>query len=94
MSAISQTIKREDSSLLLRELTSRELEVLSWISKGLRNQTIAEILCVDPKTVERHINSIYSKLDLGSESRHARVSAVMLYLKATGQLSGEDSGQE
>ena len=80
----------EAKSALLKELTPRELEVLSWMAKGYRNNTIAEILCLEPKTVERHINSIYSKLATSSESRHARVNAVTLYLKATGMLPAED----
>lgn len=85
---------QDPSATFLKELTARELEVLSWMSKGFRNLTIAEVLCVDPKTVERHINSIYSKLSLASESKHARVSAVMLYLRATGQLPAEDFMRE
>lgn len=85
---------QDPSATFLKELTPRELEVLSWMSKGFRNQTIAEVLCVDPKTVERHINSIYSKLSLSSESKHARVSAVMLYLRATGQLPADDLMRE
>ncbi|MDP2953047.1 MAG: response regulator transcription factor [Chloroflexota bacterium] len=78
-------------STLLKELTSRELEVLSWLAKGYRNDTVAEVLGLEPKTVERHINNIYSKLNDGTaQSRHARVRAVMLYLRATGQLLAED----
>jgi DNA-binding NarL/FixJ family response regulator len=74
----------------LKELSPRELEVLSWIAKGYRNNTIAEILFLEPKTVERHINNIYTKLDNHSDSRHARVAAVRMYLKATGQLPVEE----
>ncbi len=78
----------------LKDLTSRELEVLSWMSKGMRNNTIAEVLCLDPKTVERHINNIYSKLDSNVEARHPRVHSVMLYLKATGQMPNAEAGEE
>ncbi len=80
----------ESKTAFLKELTHRELEVLSWMAKGYRNATIAEILCVDPKTVERHINSIYSKLNMVTNSKHPRVSSIMLYLRATGQLPQED----
>ena len=80
----------EAKTSFLKELTHRELEVLSWMAKGYRNGTIAEVLCVDPKTIERHINSIYSKLNMATESKHPRVSAIMLYLKATGQLPYDD----
>ncbi|MCL0037309.1 response regulator transcription factor [Dehalococcoidia bacterium] len=79
----------DSRTAFLKDLTPRELEVLSWMAKELKNSTIADILCVDPKTIERHINSIYSKLNgTWSEDKHPRVSAIMLYLKATGQLSG------
>jgi len=79
----------------LKDLTHRELEVLSWMAKELKNTTIADILCVDPKTIELHINSIYSKLNgTWSDARHSRVSAIMLYLKATGQLSYDDAERD
>ncbi|MDY6912291.1 MAG: response regulator transcription factor [Chloroflexota bacterium] len=79
----------EAKSAFLKEFTQRELEVLGLMAKGYRNAMIAEILSVDTKTVERHINSIYSKLDMSSEIKHPRVSATMLYLRATGQLPGD-----
>lgn len=83
----------EVKTTFLKELTHRELEVLSWMAKGYKNGTIAEVLCVDPKTIERHINSIYSKLNMVTESKHPRVNAIMLYLRATGQLHGDDCGE-
>ena len=75
----------------LKELSPRELEVLSWMAKGYRNGTIADVLCLEPKTVERHINSIYSKLSTNLESKHQRVHAVTMYLKATGLLPAGDT---
>ncbi len=78
----------EAKASALRELSARELEVLNLMAKGCKNETIAEILCVEHKTVERHINSIYSKLGTNSEAKHQRVHAVMLYMQATGQLPG------
>lgn len=80
----------DSKAAFLKELTPRELEVMSWIAKGYRNDTIAEVLCLDPKTVERHINSIYSKLGNTPESKHPRVHAATLYLRATGQLPAQD----
>lgn len=73
-------------SALLKELSPRETEVLSWMAKGYRNGTIAEVLCLEPKTVERHINSIYSKLEQCPDGKHPRVHAVTLYMRATGIL--------
>ena len=43
-------------------LTSREGEVLSWLSKGKTNRDIAQILGLSPRTVDKHLEQIYSKL--------------------------------
>ncbi len=75
----------------LKGLTRRELEVLSWMAKELRNTAIADVLCVDPRTVKSHINAIYRKLSRGVDSGHPRISAITLYLTAIGQLSGNES---
>ena len=73
----------------LKELTRRELEVLSLIAKACTNQTIAGILYIQPRTVEHHINGIFSKLGFANDTpQHARVQAVLAYLKATGQNQG------
>ena len=80
----------ENRANLLKKLTHRELEVLSWMEKGYRNQTIADVLDVDVKIIERHTNSIYSKLNMETNSKHPRVSSILLYLKATGQLPDYD----
>ncbi|MBM3934370.1 MAG: response regulator transcription factor [SAR202 cluster bacterium] len=74
----------------LKDLTKRELEVLALVAKACTNQTIASILYIQPRTVEHHINSIFSKLGISPENgQHARVQAVLAYLKATGQSRGE-----
>jgi DNA-binding NarL/FixJ family response regulator len=79
----------ETYSAFLKELSPREMEVLSWMAKGYRNITIAEVLCLEPKTIERHINSIYSKLGGAPDSKHPRVYAITLFLRAAGLLSPE-----
>lgn len=78
----------------LKQLTTRELEILSLLSQGYTNSAIAETLYIDIKTVEHHLNSIYSKLkaDAGYNDKHLRVSAARLYLETTGDLyQREDS---
>jgi DNA-binding response OmpR family regulator/DNA-binding CsgD family transcriptional regulator len=50
-------------------LTSRESEVLSWLSKGKANRDIAQILGLSPRTVDKHLEQIYAKL--GVENRTA-----------------------
>jgi DNA-binding NarL/FixJ family response regulator len=72
----------------LNQLTARELEILSLLSKGYTNSSIAGALYIDVKTVEHHINSMYSKLRTAADfnNRHPRVSAARIYLEATGEL--------
>jgi DNA-binding CsgD family transcriptional regulator/tetratricopeptide (TPR) repeat protein len=45
-------------------LTSREAEVLQFVSLGWTNIEIADRLFLSPKTIERHLSSIYGKLDV------------------------------
>ena len=72
----------------LNQLTTREAEILSLLAKGYTNSAIAEALYIDIKTVEHHINSMYSKLRTSAEfnNKHPRVSAARIYLEATGEL--------
>jgi len=70
------------SSAGLKQLTKQELRILAEMAHGLDNQGIAESLMIERSTVENHINSIYSKLDIGQEpGHHLRVEAVLRFLK-------------
>jgi DNA-binding NarL/FixJ family response regulator len=80
----------DGKATFLKDLSPRELEVLSWMAKGYNNSTIADVLCLEPKTIERHINGIYNKLGATPESKHGRVHAITMYLRATGALPAED----
>jgi DNA-binding NarL/FixJ family response regulator len=74
----------------LKDLTRRELEVLSLMAKACTNSTVASILYIQPRTVEHHINSIFSKLGIAPETgQHARVQAVLAYLKTSDQVQHE-----
>jgi len=72
----------------LKQLTARELEILNLLSQGYTNSAIAQTLFIDIKTVEHHLNSMYSKLKTDPEfnSKHLRVSAAKLYLETMGDL--------
>ena len=62
-------------------LTPREREVLAAIAEGLNNGAVADRLVLSEKAVAKHINSIFSKLDLAFEEQsHRRVKAVLLWL--------------
>jgi DNA-binding NarL/FixJ family response regulator len=65
-------------------LSARELEVLSEMSRGHNNAAIAASLFIGQRAVEKHINSIFSKLGVGlDDESHPRVRAVLLYLSGS-----------
>jgi DNA-binding NarL/FixJ family response regulator len=73
---------RADSPLAT--LSERELDVLRLMAEGRTNSAIAKELFVSPKAVEKHIASIFGKLDLPGDQtvNHRRVLAVLAYLRA------------
>jgi DNA-binding NarL/FixJ family response regulator len=67
----------------LAELTPRETEVLAEVAQGKNNAAIASGLHLTERAVEKHINSIFSKLGLTEEAAvHRRVRATLIYLAA------------
>lgn len=66
-----------DQTLLQRafNLTSREAEVLLWLSRGKANRDIGEILCISPRTVNKHLEQVFVKL--GVENRAAAAGAAV-----------------
>ena len=65
------------------ELTAREREVLGEVATGRSNAAIAGSLFLTKRAVEKHINSIFMKLNLReSEDTSRRVKAMLIYLAA------------
>jgi len=65
------------------ELTRRELQVLALIAEGRSNNAICTVLYISPKTLERHVQHIFTKLDLPpSADSHRRVRAVLAWLRS------------
>jgi DNA-binding NarL/FixJ family response regulator len=65
----------------LAALTPREHEVLALMAEGKNNAGIAARLFLTERAVEKHINSIFSKLELTEEKNtHRRVRATLLFL--------------
>ena len=68
---------------ILDRLTTREREVLELMAQGRSNGAIAESLVVSLGAIEKHITSIFTKLELPAcDEDHRRVLAVLAYLRA------------
>ncbi len=66
---------------LLREklnLTKRESEVLAWISQGKTNWEAAQILQMSPRTVNKHLEQIFKKLNVQNRTAAARIAIGIL----------------
>jgi DNA-binding NarL/FixJ family response regulator len=73
------------SAATLSRLTTREREVLGELATGFSNRTIAQRLVLSQRAVEKHINSIFAKLELTpDDSVDRRVKAVLMFLDDEG----------
>ena len=76
------TEKREgDAERLLAErhaLTSREAEVLVWISRGKQNREISEILEISPRTVNKHLEQIFEKMGVENRASATAIAVATL----------------
>jgi DNA-binding NarL/FixJ family response regulator len=80
---VSQMLARRRSDDPLDKLTPREREVLAMMAEGRSNHSIAAELVVTERAVEKHVTSIFAKLNLpASADDHRRVLAVLAYLNA------------
>jgi DNA-binding NarL/FixJ family response regulator len=78
---VSQLVGASNTRRTLDSLTPREREVLSLMAEGRSNGAIAAALFVSERAVEKHVASIFTKLDLPvSGADHRRVLAVLRYL--------------
>ena len=80
---VSRLVGRRRERDPISELTDRERAVLALMAQGLSNAALAEELFLSPKTIEGHVRSIFTKLDLVPDQReHRRVLAVLQFLRA------------
>jgi DNA-binding NarL/FixJ family response regulator/class 3 adenylate cyclase len=80
---VSQLIGRRRRDDPLEQLTPREREVLELMAEGRSNQAIADQLFVTLRAVEKHVTSIFNKLNLpATTADHRRVLAVLAALRA------------
>ncbi len=79
---VAQMLGRRSDGEPLDTLTSRERDVLELMAEGRSNRAIADQLFLSERAVERHVTSIFNKLDLpSSDQDHRRVLAVLAYLR-------------
>lgn len=80
---VSQLLSRGRDGDPLGSLTPREREVLELVAEGRSNKAIAERLVITLRAVQKHVTSIFLKLDLpASDDDHRRILAVLTYLRA------------
>jgi serine/threonine-protein kinase len=78
---VTELLERSASRDPLASLSTREREVLALMAEGRSNRAIASLLQLTNRTVESHVRSIFSKLDLReTEDDHRRVLAVLAHL--------------
>ena len=81
---VGRMLGRRRSAGPLDELTPRELDVLAEMAEGKSNRGIAEALVVTEAAVEKHVTSIFRKLEIEPTTTvHRRVLAVLRYLSAS-----------
>ena len=80
---VSQLLSKRRDAGPLDDVTAREREVLELMAEGRSNQGIAERLEISERGVQKHVTSIFEKLDIpGGTDDHRRVLAVLTFLRA------------
>lgn len=59
-------------------LTSRESEVLLWISRGKQNREVSEILAISPRTVNKHLEQIFQKMGVENRASATAIAVTTL----------------
>ena len=79
---VGRMLGRRQGDRPLDRLSSREHDVLAAMAEGKSNQGIAQALAVSRAAVEKHVTSIFQKLELDpDQTEHRRVLAVLAYLR-------------
>jgi DNA-binding NarL/FixJ family response regulator len=79
---VGRMLGRRHTGGPVERLTPREHDVLAAMAEGRSNLGIAEALVISEAAVEKHVTSIFSKLDLGpTPTGHRRVLAVLTYMR-------------
>lgn len=82
---VAQLLTRRARDEKMQRLTERERQVLSLIAEGRNNAAISRLLFISAGAVEKHITSIFQKLDLDQDEQgNRRVLAVLAHIEANG----------
>ena len=80
---VTQLVGASSHVSAIATLTAREREVLGLMAEGRSNSAIARSLVISERAVEKHVGSIFTRLDLPpSDADHRRVLAVLRYLES------------
>ncbi len=80
---VGRLLRRHRATDPLERMSAREREVLALMAEGRSNHAIAERLVISGRAVEKHVTSIFAKLDLPPAGEdHRRVLAVLRFLRA------------
>lgn len=89
---VAQLLSRRRLDQRMQRLTERESAVLALMAEGRSNQAIAQALYVSEGSVEKHITSLFAKLDLEpDDTGNRRVLAVLAHLEYGGPTQQGDS---
>ncbi len=80
---VARLVDKKRTGDPLAELTEREHTVLGLMAQGRSNSALSAELFLSPKTIEAHVRSIFTKLNLPPDAGdHRRVLAVLAYLRS------------
>jgi DNA-binding NarL/FixJ family response regulator len=82
IASLASSMGKPPGEPLPYDLTPREAEVLWLIAAGKTNQEIADDLVLSIRTVERHISTVYEKLNLSGRAARASAAAIAVSLRA------------
>lgn len=85
---VAEQLLAQRDTIIIDDLTLRELDVLALIAKAHPNKAIGRELSISKKAVEKNITTIFRKLRLyDDESTDRRIAATLIYLEAHGPYS-------
>jgi pimeloyl-ACP methyl ester carboxylesterase/DNA-binding CsgD family transcriptional regulator len=80
MAAFLGTDTKLSPSMAVAALSARELQVMQLVSEGLTNESIADLLGLSVRTVERHLTNAYAKLRVSGKAGRAAAAALFVQL--------------